>query len=224
MTGNTTIAGSPKKFDVPQASSSPTGFTAISAISTMNTYDNVNLNVKALQVTPSCTVPTGKQKQDVIIADSTGTIKLTLWGNEIGKLEANTSYQLLRMTICTYNGYKYVNFPKEGGSFTTIDDIGEVATNDNHLNVSDNIQDAEICGVSGLFKYKSCLKCKSKAEVTSAKFARCTNPSCKMLQKVGMAKETFSAIVAITAPSITDKEVHIFEAELRKIVHILLQL
>ena len=62
------------------------------------------------------------------------------------------------------------------------------------------------------------LKCKSKAEVTSAKFARCTNPYCKMLQKVDMAKETLSAIVVITTPSIADKEVHIFEAELRKIV------
>ena len=77
------------------------------------------------------------------------TLSSTVW---VGKLEANTSYQLWRMTICTYNGYKYVNFPKEGGSFTIIDDISDVvATNDNHLNVSDNIQDAEICGVSGLF-------------------------------------------------------------------------
>ena len=44
----------------------------------------------------------------------------------------------------------------EGGSFTKIDDIGDVAaTSDNNQNNSDNIQDAEVCRVSGLLKYRS---------------------------------------------------------------------
>ena len=60
------------------------------------------------------------------------------------------------MSIRTYNGFTYINFPKEGGSFTKIDDIGDVAaTSDDNQNISDNIQDAKVCGVSGLLKYRS---------------------------------------------------------------------
>ena len=54
----------------------------------------------------------------------------------------------------------------------------------------------------------------------SAKFARCTNASCKMLQNLDMAKATFSAILIITSPDITEIEVHAFEKELRKITGI----
>jgi hypothetical protein len=41
-----------------------------------------------------------------------------------------------------------------------------------------------------------------------------------MLQKLDVAKETFSAILMITSPDSTEKEVCAFEKELRKIADI----
>ena len=38
-----------------------------------------------------------------------------------------------------------------------------------------------------------------------------------MLQKLDMAKDTFSAVLMITSPDTPDKEVHAFEKELCKI-------
>ena len=116
------------------------------------------------------------------------------------------------MSIRTYNGCKYLNFPREGGSSTTIGDIGDAAkiTEDSqHTSSSDiHVYNARVCGVSRLFKCKSYIKCRSKAEIIFAKFARCTNASCKMLQKMDMAKETSPAILMITSPDITEKEVY----------------
>ena len=220
LTSKTNIGQSPKKFDsIAEPSNSPAAPTPVSQIHKMGNFDRVDLKVKISQVNPPCTVPTGKLKQDLIVADSTGTIKLTLWGNEVGKYDIDSSYQLQQMSIRTYNGYKYLNFPKEGGSSTKIGDIGDVANitdNSQHTSSSD-IHNATVGGVSRLFKYKCCIKCRSKAEVTSAKFARCTNASCKMLQKLDMAKDTFSAVLMIASPDTPDKEVHAFEKELCKI-------
>ena len=146
-----------------------------------------------------------ENSQDLTVADSTGTIKLTVWGNEVGKYETDS---LQQMSIRTYNGCKYLNFPRECGSSTKIGDIGDVAKitdNSQHTSSSD-IHNVRIYGVSRLIMYKSCVKCRSKAEVTSTKYARCTNASCKMLQKLDMTKETFSAILIITSPDITDKK------------------
>lgn len=35
----------------------------------------------------------GKKKQDVLVSDSAGTMRLTLWENEIGKLDEGRSYK-----------------------------------------------------------------------------------------------------------------------------------
>ena len=68
----TTIAQSPKKFEsVSEPSTSPV-LKQISQISTMANFDLVDLKVKVLQVNPPCTVPTGKLKQDLTVADSIG--------------------------------------------------------------------------------------------------------------------------------------------------------
>jgi ssDNA-binding replication factor A large subunit len=143
---------SPKKFELTaEPSNSPT-LTQISQISKMANFDLVNVEVKVSQVNPPCTVPTGKLKQDLIVADSTGTIKLTIWGNEVGKYEIDSSYQLQQMSIRTYNGYKYLNFPKEGGSSTKIGDIGDIAKITNksqHTSSSDMyIHNARVCAWS----------------------------------------------------------------------------
>ena len=126
------------------------------------------------------------------------------------------------MSIRTYNRCKYLNFPKEGGSSTKISDIGNVTkiTENSQHTSSNDIRDAGVSGVSRLFKYKCCIECRSKAEVISANFARCTSASCKMLQKLDMAKGTFSAILMLTLPDNTDKEVHAFKKELGKIAAI----
>lgn len=169
LTGKTTIAQSSKKFkSVPEPSSSPV-LTQISQISKMANFDLVDPKVKVSQVNPLCTVPIGKLKQDLTVTDSTGIIKLTVWGNEVGKYETDSSYELQQMSIRTYNGCKYLNFPKEGGSSTKIGDISNVAkvTNNSQHTSSSDIHNASICGVPRLFKYKSCIKCRSRAEVTS---------------------------------------------------------
>ena len=135
LTRKSTIAQSPKKFEAvagPSAPSSPLQ-TQISEIPVKGHFDLVNLKIKVLEVNPPCTVSTGTLKQDVIITDSTGVIKLALWENEVGKLEISNSYELLQMSIHTYNGEKYLTYPREGGNYAKIDDIGDVAkVTDNH--------------------------------------------------------------------------------------------
>ena len=70
------------------------------------------------------------------------------------------------MSIRTYmyNGYKYLNFPKEGGSSTKIGDIGDVAniTDNSQHTISSDIHNTTVGGVSRLFRYKCCIKCRSK--------------------------------------------------------------
>ena len=47
----------------------------------------MNVVAKAPRMKEITEVPGEKRKQDVIIADSTGTIRFTMWEDEIGKTE-----------------------------------------------------------------------------------------------------------------------------------------
>lgn len=55
-------------------------------------YDRATINAQVVKVKPPTTVSTGKQKQDVIIGDETGTTTLTLWEQDIGILTENKCY------------------------------------------------------------------------------------------------------------------------------------
>ena len=57
-------------------------------------FQRVSVTIKALRVDAPQQIPTGKMKQDVIIGDSTGTTRLTLWEEEIGSMDEDSSYQL----------------------------------------------------------------------------------------------------------------------------------
>lgn len=60
-------------------------------------------------------------KQDVTLSDSTGTIRLTLWQDDIDKLVLGKCYRMVK----SYKGEKYVTPPQQSGShITPIDDIG----------------------------------------------------------------------------------------------------
>ena len=69
-----------------------------------------------------------------------------------------------------------------------------------------------------LFKYKSCVKCKSKIEVTNNCYGRCW--SCSMLQSLDRVKETFSAVLMVSQEDGDRVEIQAFERELHAIAQI----
>ena len=66
-------------------------------------YDRVTINAQAVKVKPPTTISTGKQKQDVIVGDETGTATLSIWGQDIGIL-TKKCYQPNRIEVHCYLG------------------------------------------------------------------------------------------------------------------------
>ena len=102
------IEKSPTKFKIP--SPPPTDFTAVSTISNLCSSDRVDVKIKVLKTTEPVEVSTGKQKQDIVIADKSAAIKLTLWEADIGMLEETQSYKLRQMMVRTFNDVKLLSY------------------------------------------------------------------------------------------------------------------
>ena len=86
----------------------------ISHIGTLDEYDRVTVRAAVLKVKDPQSVSKGKMKQDIIVADESGTIPLTLWEEDIGKLVQYTSYQLNRVQVHKFLGKYELTFPLLG--------------------------------------------------------------------------------------------------------------
>ena len=76
LKGSTTISGSPKKIQVSSVDfedDKPVVLT-LQELQSTDEYEKVSIEVKVIKVTIPETVGTGKRKQDVIVADGTGTV------------------------------------------------------------------------------------------------------------------------------------------------------
>ena len=67
-----------------------------------------------------------KVKQDILIGDRTGTLRLTVWEHHIGKLEDSNSYKLIGVNVQEFRGEKYLSTAKANCEVELIEDIGVV--------------------------------------------------------------------------------------------------
>lgn len=142
------------------------------------------MNVKVQKAAKTETVSTGKQKQDVFIADHSSTATVTLWEEQIGSLQEQVSYTLENFTVREWGGAKYLSMDKES-KVVQIADIEDVKV----LEDDQMIQDARVVGVSQLDNYKACLRCSARVEPSTDDLGRCSKPDCRMLQRVDICKD-----------------------------------
>lgn len=92
--GYTQIAESTTKFDINDPSTIGTQSIVLDKLQTMKEYDKVNVQVKVIDINSPQLVGAGKTKQEVTIADQSGTATLTLWENDIDTLTLSNCYIL----------------------------------------------------------------------------------------------------------------------------------
>ena len=110
LKGTTKIVTSPKKFDVSPLEydqDKPKEIIILSAIKDIPTHTIITAKVKVA----NCSTPVSrgtKQKQNVTIADQSGTSIVQLWEENIGKLEEQKSYILKAFRVAEYDDEKYL--------------------------------------------------------------------------------------------------------------------
>lgn len=121
----TQIKESPKKLNVPaliNATFTGPKTITLDALPTMGIFEKVTTAVKAIAVKERDSVG-DKQRQDVIVADETGTAQVCLWEDDINKLVKN---QVTVYTVREYQSTKYLLMAREGTEIVPIADIGIV--------------------------------------------------------------------------------------------------
>ena len=97
----------------------------LNEVERLELFQRVICKVKVLSMEAPADVK-GYRKQDVRVGDASGTVKFTLWGNEIGSMEEGKSYKISRAIVKEYNEEKYLSPSRE----VLIEEIGDEDVDD----------------------------------------------------------------------------------------------
>ena len=88
----------------------------------LEVFDRATVNVKVVELKEIG----GKSKTDIIIADGSGTARVSVWEGHVNTMEENTSYCLKNFMVREFLSTKYLTMAKEGSEIIAIGDIGGV--------------------------------------------------------------------------------------------------
>lgn len=181
LTGNSKIL-SPTKIDVPDSLTNE-GFMSVKQICGAAMNDLVNMRVRVIKMERPFRVKSGKITQDLLVADTSGVIKMVVWGDMVGKFELEKSRSYCSgymMVLSSCHSLKRVLV------FILLRALKVlcVCMIRNAMMLTKFFEDVVVAGAL-IFRYKSCFKCRSKVEFISDDFVKCS--------KCTTVQATFSA-------------------------------
>ena len=190
LKGYTEIEQSAVHFQVENLDTLGSKCIPLSELPSKKEYDRVTVKVKVIDVHDPEKVGKNKRKQDVSISDATGVATLTLWEDDINKVELEESYQMNRLCVRSYRGKKQLSLPQNGAKITKIEDIGDVQDDSDELDpVDTTMKSVKVIGVQLLGKIYTCQYCKkANLDQNGDKFGTC--PNCKVVQLLTIPKLT----------------------------------
>ena len=180
------IMKSPKKIDTTNMRSENEEI-CLDELDARNEYDKITTKVKVIQILQTVTVHSGKTVQEVLVGDSSGVTRCSLWEQDMDSLSVGSSYLLKNFEVHEFASKKYITKARHGCEIIPIEDIGDVADKPSEVQ-DEEIKNAQIVGVPQLTKYKSCLRCKARVEPSDPPFGRCSKEDCQMYQRYDICK------------------------------------
>ena len=196
------VAQSSTVFDVTPPSETKDAITPISAVQQFNQYERVTVEAKVMQLHEPQEI-SGMKKQDLLIADTSGCIRLTIWEETIGKVTKDQSYRFTNMMVRIFKGNKFISTSKTDSDITSIDNITNV-DNTEDIDFPEEIPGTSggfagrmIIGIEPINEYLGCIKCSGKVQEdeNDEDLGQCTK--CHLLQIVENCRRNVSVQMTI---------------------------
>lgn len=162
MTNRSKVEMSPKKIKLEEVMTLPQKNVSMNEVSHVSLNQSIMVHVKIISLSEPVIVSDRKlKKQDIVIGDKTGTCRLVLWEDDVGRLTVNKSYVLKNIHVKQFNQMKYLAVT-DNTIVEECEDIGDVASVD-----SDNthVIKGELIAVLSADTYHCCINAHCRAKV-----------------------------------------------------------
>ena len=157
----------------------------VASLTTICHNQTVTINAKLIKLYGSKRVPTNNlTKQEGLLTDNTGTIKVVFWESFVNMGEEGKSYEFTNFVYKDDRFGRYIGSAREGSSLVEIDDIKDALdpkVDEPDLAKKDAVM--MIIGISSVQKYHSCTGCKKKIENFDETKVAVTCTACNLFQK-----------------------------------------
>ena len=169
------------QFEPPKLESGNT----VASLTTVCHNQMVTINGKLVKLYGSKKVPTNNlTKQEGLLTDTTGTIKVVFWEHFVDMGEQGKTYKFENFVYKDDRFGRYVGTAREGSSLVEIDDMKDAL--DPKVDEPDLAKKNAVVstiGISSVHKYHSCAGCKKKIENFDESKPVVTCTSCNLIQK-----------------------------------------
>ena len=149
------------------------------------------------------TLSDGREFQNLVVADSSGSANVTIWGDWIDTVVLGNSYNWQNMRVKMWQGEKILYTPRQGVVITEIEDININAQGSQIYTV----QQARVASVKNLQTFMYCIDCNAvvKAADSNPQLGECTRCKSTMLLESCDTKITALLTLLIDSKKITLK-------------------
>ena len=148
-------------------------------------------------------------KQEVIIRDTTSSVKVVLWQSYVNSLEVNKKYDLQNLRIKTSGKERFLNTAKSEKFIfkeTTPFQYPLVSVDEDFLKITSATILCKVIGIQQIYQNLSCISCQKKV-VTQPGQEQCQ--SCNMTQLVSSCKVQRSARLLVEDTKDPNQHIHL---------------
>ena len=181
----TQISPSKKPIDVSEVDFVPE--IGLKTVEQRPVFDLVTVSAKVVKVYPSEMLDNGFKKQEISLADTSGVLRATIWGEHVDTVQEKKCYKFSSFMVKDYSGKKYLCMRRD--FLNIIELIGTIVnTCEEEGDLADycTLKSAKIVGVVELVSRKMCFRCLGAVEPGSGippVVAKCLAENCRITQR-----------------------------------------
>ena len=162
------------------------------------------------------------QKQEVMLRDPTGTIKLVLWEQYVDALVVNTTYVLENLKLKVYNYERYLNTPKdEDFKHTEIEPFQQPLPEAEHVIDTRSIS-GKIVGIKNVATLTACTSCGKSTQPyeSSTRLGQCQG--CNLIQILNLCDLHWSLRLLVKASDhVTKRNIMLYHQQVLQLLTVL---
>ena len=163
------------------------------------------------------------QKQEIMLRDPTGTIKLVLWEQYVNSLVVNTTYVLENLKLKVYNDERYLNMPKDE-EFTAkeIEPFQQLLPEAEHV-IDPLLITGKIVGIKEITTVTACSSCGKSVQPyqDSTTLGQCQASNCNLIQILNSCHFNWSMHLVIKASDDSKRNIVLYHHQFLKLLTVL---
>lgn len=206
LNDNTVITKSDKNItskEVTFNSTSTTKELTIEEVKHQLPFQRVTVKAKVVDIGDSSSLFDGRTVQNIVIADITASIRISLWQEFVNTVTLGKSYKFTNVTVKAFDGMNTLFTPKQEATIELIEDLEGIQV---QSPTSKSLKSARIVAVNSLVSKRSCVAC-NKGEILSEEdplIGRCSNCSALVLiddcPNEMLANLTIKSLISLQLP------------------------